>query len=87
MVDHKGVCHQALIHFGHVNQLEKCKEELHELLYELNQFDPNKERLVDEVADVIIMMIQMTLLLGEEEVNDRIEFKLKRLQDRMKERQ
>lgn len=39
--------------------------------------------VVDEIADVTIMMRQMALVFGKEEVEQRIKFKVERLKNRM----
>ena len=81
-------------HYGLQRQLEKFGEELAELdeayskyMAKLNQCneDISLEPLIDELADVKIMIAQMEYLLEcEKEVADRVEFKLERQLDRMK---
>lgn len=39
----------------------------------------DKEQIIDEVADVLVMMHQMALIYGEQEVRDRIEFKMNKV--------
>lgn len=41
------------------------------------------KNLIDEIADVTIMMRQMAITVGEDAVNERIEFKVNRLRDRL----
>lgn len=81
-------------HYGLQNQLEKFGEEVQELYQEIegyeynfnNQYeDISISQLVDEMADVKIMIAQMEYLLEcKEEVSDRVNFKLDRQLDRMK---
>lgn len=81
-------------HYGLQNQLEKFGEELTELdkayseyMVKLNQCDEDisLQPLIDELADVKIMIWQMEYLLEcKEEVSDRVDFKLDRQLDRMK---
>ena len=81
-------------HYGLQCQLEKAGEELAELyevyseyMVKLNQYDEDisLEPLIDELADVKIMIAQMEYLLEcKEEVADRVNFKLDRQLDRMK---
>ena len=44
----------------------------------------NYEAVIDEIADVIIMMEQAKGLFPIDKINERIEFKIKRLAERMK---
>ncbi len=84
--DIKIICGKAIDHYGVPNQVKKCKEELMELLYELEGPYPhliNKEKIIDEIADVLIMCKQMAMVFGENRVGDRMEFKLKRLEERI----
>jgi hypothetical protein len=81
-------------HYGIENQLKKTMEELSELGNETFCYmiaflgrdeDITTISLIDEIADVKIMLAQLEYLLEfEEEVNDRVEFKLNRQMDRIK---
>ena len=81
-------------HYGIKNQLKKTLEELSELGNETFDYmiaflggdeDITTISLIDEIADVKIMLEQLEYLLElEEEVNNRVEFKLKRQMDRIK---
>ena len=80
-------------HYGLQKQLEKFGEELAELdqayseyMVRLNQYDEDisLQPLIDELADVKIMISQMEYLLEcKKEVADRVEFKLNRQIDRI----
>ena len=74
-------CDRILRHFGALHQIDKCKEELTELLYELTKFiekSNNKEAVQTEIADVLVTSIQMALLFGWDSIIEEIKFKLKR---------
>lgn len=81
-------------HYGIKNQLKKTMEELIELGNETLDYmiaflggdeDITTISLIDEIADVKIMLEQLEYLLElEEEVSDRVNFKLDRQLDRMK---
>ena len=71
-------CDRILRHFGAISQINKCIEELDELQVELTRRKINKEAIQTEVADVLIMTVQMAMLFGWDEVVKEIQFKLKR---------
>ena len=82
-------------HYGIKNQLKKTLEELSELGDETFDYmiaflggdeDITTASLIDEIADVKIMVAQLEYLLElEEEVNGRVEFKLNRQMERIRE--
>lgn len=78
---------KAIEHYGRVPQMVKAIEELGELSTEIARnilgVYPADDKIVDEVADVTIMMRQLAIIFGEKAVEDRIEFKLTRLQGRI----
>lgn len=79
--------------YGIEKQLFKTREELLELNQEVEKYlfdfrnendNISTERIVDEIADVKIMLAQLEYLLElEEEVKDRVEFKLNRQMNRI----
>lgn len=75
-------CKQIYWHYGPDPQLLKTIEELQELQDELNSMvngtmhDINN--VIDEVADVYIMVEQMRYLFGARRVDERINYKLDR---------
>jgi len=76
----------ALGLWGLHHQIGKVSEECGELLTSLNQFNENratKEAVAEEVADVIIMMAQMSKAFGDELVQSFIDKKLSRLSVRI----
>ena len=78
---------KAIEHFGKVPQMVKAIEEMGELSTEIARniigVYPADDELIDEVADVTIMMRQLSIIFGEKAVEDRIEYKLTRLKGRM----
>ena len=81
-------------HYGLQHQLNKTNEELAELIQAIQNYsiklalqddDISVSHMVEEMADVKVMIAQLEYLLElEEEVNDMVEFKLNRQMDRIK---
>src|SRR5574344_562364 len=81
-------------HYGLQRQLSKSVEELIELVQAIQEYsfklgmcddEISTEHVAEEIADVKIMLAQLEYLLElEEEVKDRVEFKLNRQMDRIK---
>ena len=78
-----------LYHYGAKSQMMKCCEELSELesaiLKHLNKGGNNTDEILDEMADVYIMLEQMKNVFpfGENVLDERIEYKLNRQAKRM----
>lgn len=78
-----------LYNYGAKVQMLKCCEELSELetaiLKHLNKGGDNAKEVLDEMADVYIMLEQMKNVFpfGENVLNDRIEYKLNRQEERI----
>ena len=71
-------------HYGEDNQRKKLKEELEELLFELDHpAMSNREYFVDELADVLVMCLQFAFTYPE--VKQRMLFKIDRQLKRMRE--
>ena len=70
--------------YGRKATLEKCKEELDELIQALNKND--FENVHEEVADVynILSHIKAYYNISDDEINERQHYKLKRQLKRMK---
>lgn len=87
LFNHKSreILRQAIQYFGSIPQMHKTIEELTELSAALTFFLKTnfqcrmREEVIDEIADVIIMCMQSSMIMGEKDVADRIEFKLNRL--------
>lgn len=78
----------AIAHYGMRNQIWVAVEEMSELTKELAKLRRHKgttvDALVDEIADVTIMMEQLRLIFkANEKVQSRIDFKVHRLQERV----
>jgi NTP pyrophosphatase (non-canonical NTP hydrolase) len=86
----KIILHSAIIQHGTKKQILKAIEELSELTRELAREltdERNHENTIDEIADVEIMIRQVKMILGkntETKVNERIDFKIGRLDERLK---
>ena len=72
------------LHYGRKTTLEKCKEELEELIQALNKND--SENIHEEVADVynILSHIKAYYNITDEEIKERQQYKVKRQLKRMK---
>lgn len=84
VIDEKyhGVLRQAIDTYGRDAQIIKAIEELSELIKALCKGDIDE--IIDEAADVAIMLQQILMVKGiEYEVDSRIGYKIWRLQDRM----
>lgn len=79
----------ALCAFGAEKQTQVCIEECAELIVALNHFQRGKtnvQAVITEIADVIIMCLQMAERFGEEQVADEMVYKLDRLQRKINNR-
>lgn len=78
---------EAIHTYGRKCQMLVAVEEMAELTKEImkrvNRDQCNNEELVEEVADVLIMMRQLQLILGEDTVNQAIGRKIIRLKRRI----
>lgn len=83
---------QAIEHYGVENQLNKVDEELKELREALDNWRKDKTKfpeLIDEIADVMIMVQQLRIIIlqyddiAHKRINDRIIFTLDRLKQRI----
>ncbi|EMA34119.1 nucleoside triphosphate pyrophosphohydrolase family protein [Halobiforma nitratireducens] len=71
----------ALETYGEDAQIEQTIEECAELIQAL--YGDDREAVVDELADVRIMVAQLSLLVGEDDVDRRVGEKLARLEQRL----
>ena len=79
----KMICNEILKHYGVSPQLRKLAEECGEavqaaLKYDYRANEITKQLLINELADVEIMLQQLKLAIGYEKVNQEIDFKLNR---------
>lgn len=73
---------KAIEHFGKESQIAKAIEEMAELTAELARFQNNRGmnvNLIEEIADVYIMMAQLREIFGHDLVDCHIAIKLRRL--------
>lgn len=94
----KEIIEKALIHFGERHQIDKVIEESAELIQAISKMreyqeiscgdytDELRNNIITELADVYVTLeyVKSTYQINEEELNKEIEFKLNRLQERMK---
>lgn len=82
--------------YGHDSQIDKAIEEMSELIKALLKWrraegaliTVSRNGIIDEIADVRIMMRQMEILFQcEDEVERRIDFKVQRQRKRLEERE
>lgn len=79
------VAEKAVQHFGYTAQLAKSIEELSELILAIAKAHNGGScvSVIDEIADVTIMVRQLRIIYGKDLVDQRIEYKLGRLMDRI----
>jgi len=76
----------ALASYGCDRQIIKTCEECAELTVALHHFQDHKvpaAKVIEELADVLIMANQMRLLFGPEQVDAAVEYKMDRLSKRL----
>ena len=82
------VLQQAIETYGKANQVDKAIEEMSELTKALLKERQNAGAvgdIIEELADVYIMLLQMLVIYDKEStVNDYIDFKIKRLEHKLK---
>ena len=86
---HHEILRMAPLYFGHQSQLTKALEELAELSLVLARYNHEPARylspepIVDEIADVAIMVHQLACIFGFKSVQDRIDYKVDRLKTKL----
>jgi NTP pyrophosphatase (non-canonical NTP hydrolase) len=77
----------ALVHYGDSAQISKAVEELAELIRSLSKPEfSDRERLdaiIDEIADVQVMLLQLKIIYGAESCERRFDYKMQRLKERI----
>lgn len=84
----KIACLDAINEFGKHNQIDKCIEECAELIDALLKYRnrrASKDAVRSEIADVHIMISQMAIIFGEDDVDLMTDMKVKRLEERIEE--
>lgn len=77
---------QAIAQYGVEPQCKMAIEEMAELTNALMKFDRGRntvEDIIDEIADVKIMMSQLAIIYGKDNVQKRIDYKIQRLANRL----
>lgn len=91
MIDLKKTCRDAIAKWGTTSQVNQCQEECGELIAAINRLRRGRidiGELASEVADVRIVVEQMTQIVNElgGNVEAQIEKKLTRLAERIEEK-
>jgi NTP pyrophosphatase (non-canonical NTP hydrolase) len=91
MIDRK-ILKKAIEKWGKPAQIEMVKEECLELALALQKLNRKRgdiatkvDNIFDEIADVSIMIEQCRILFDEEQIDERINFKMNRLKQRIEE--
>ena len=82
MTKYHDIYRAALAKWGEEAQFDQAVEECAELIVALKHFKRDKvhlQQIVDELADVALMVGQLSFMLGEERVEQAIEAKLCKL--------
>lgn len=88
IIHEDAICYTALEHYGVHSQIVKCMEECGELIQALAKNmcgEHYAENVVEELADVEIMLMQMRIAFGRSRVHRVMAQKLARLKMRMEE--
>lgn len=88
MLNRERIYVKAIARYGAMSQQIVAMEEMSELIKELSKAirgKNNAEKILEEVADVSIMLEQIKLMFGitNKALDEEIEFKLVRLNDRL----
>lgn len=76
------VLQQAIDYFGKDKQIRKAIEEMAELITELARAERAMNvNIIEEIADVTIMIQQLSLIFGSELVNHQVSTKMRRLKN------
>lgn len=76
----------AIEHYGNKSQIAKAIEEMSELVSELARYQNDigmNIKIIEEIADVIIMAEQLKEIFGPDLVDNHIGMKLRRLKKRI----
>jgi NTP pyrophosphatase (non-canonical NTP hydrolase) len=80
------ILHNAIQTFGKQSQVDKAIEEMAELTKELlkeRQNNGSAEHIMEELADVLIMMYQLMMIFGITDYDHCVDYKIKRLERRL----
>lgn len=87
-LDSNRICKSAIEFFGDQAQIRKAIEEMAELTVSLCHSSVRsglQAAVIEEIADVQIMLFQLMILFGEKTVESMLTFKLMRLEKRLEE--
>lgn len=90
----RDILNQAIVYYGVQAQMSQTIQEMAELIQAITKFQsadylPHekqvavRDNLIEEIADVEIMIDQMKIMFGELDVSQLREYKLERLLERM----
>ena len=82
LADYSGIYQAAVQKWGREAQFEQAVEECAELIAAIKHFrrgKANEQAVVDELADVLLMVGQMVYMLGEERVSMSVGEKVEKL--------
>lgn len=84
-IDIDPIAEKAIEFFGKEKQIAKALEELGELIAAISKSynHENNLNIIDEIADVQIMIRQLRSIYGKSQVDGRIEFKMNRLMEKI----
>ena len=82
------VLEKAILTYGREHQLNIAIEEMSELTKEICKYkrrNENQAEIIEEMADVYIMLEQMKMIFGisEQQINEQIDYKVERLKGRL----
>lgn len=80
--DHNALYQAALEKWGEAAQFDQAVEECAEMIAAIKHFrrgKVNEQAVIDELADVLLMVGQMVYMLGEEPVGAAVEAKIRKL--------
>jgi phosphate uptake regulator len=89
-LSYRHVIEGAVRHYGAINQQTKAIEELGELIVALSRYlssigdgSTRSKQVVEEIADCAIMLSQLGLIFGSDEVDAVVDEKIQRLHNRL----
>ena len=68
----------------HIKVIEELSELSQIISKQLVEYDiENRAKIIDEIADCYVVLEQMKILYGEDKIQERINFKVERLKNRL----
>ena len=85
--EHEALFRECLDHWGMRDQIEAAQEECAEFITAAFHLIRNREgarvEVIEEVADALLTLHEMALMVGVDKVNDILDFKIKRVRQRL----